>query len=274
MQRLSRLLQHAVQLRQARLFFLVRHLAGHHGRRRPLARRIFEAEGPIIPCLAHQLQRVLKLLPRLAGESNDQIRRQGDIRAGRPQAPHQLQILRRAIAPVHAPEDLIIAGLHRQMQMVAQLRQAAKGLDQLVGEILGVARHKTDTLQPLDRVDLLQQPGKGYRLLQSTTVAVHILPQQGDFLDPLVHQLPDLRKDLGAVAAALPAPHIGHNAVGAVVVAAIHNRYPGGAALYPGGRHMLHDHAFAVGNIHHRMGALRGPGQQLREAVHPMSAEY
>ena len=155
------------------------------------------------------------------------------------------------------------------------------GFEQLFRGVLGVAGHEADEKIPRNVVDHADQIGEVHAAVQILAVGIHVLPQQGDVLIALIHQLPGLSEDVLRQAGALPAPHIGHNAVGAEVVAAVHDGKPRlylpvpaegdalghGAGAVPGseytlvsGHHLLHKLREtpklmgAEDQIHHRVG--------------------
>jgi len=59
-------------------------------------------------------------------------------------------------------------------------------------------------------------------------IGIHVLTQQGDFPHIVGGKLVQLRQNLCWIAGNLPSPHVGNDAVGAVVVAAVHDGYKGG----------------------------------------------
>ena len=75
-----------------------------------------------------------------------------------------------------------------------------------------IAGHGAQQVEQVGEIDLLLQP---------LTVAVHVLPQQGDLLIARFHKVAELGKDIAGLAALLAAADIGHDAVGAEVIAAV-----------------------------------------------------
>ena len=72
-------------------------------------------------------------------------------------------------------------------------------------------------------------------------VRIDVLTQQGDLLVASLHQLTHLADNVLLGAAPLPASAVGHDAVGAEIVTAVHDRYPGAVArLAADGRTLGH----------------------------------
>ena len=172
---------------------------------------------------------------------------------------------------VHLLQHSVAAGLHRQVDMLAQVRLCGDGVDQLMAGILGVASHKANLIIAGHRAEHVQQVGKIDLFVQPLAVAVDILTQQGDLLIALRHQLLKLRQNGGGFAAALPPAHIGHDAVGAEVIAAVHNGQPRAEARIAADGHFL-DHGVALGRgFQIALAAahtLRQHGGQTVDAVH------
>ena len=104
------------------------------------------------------------------------------------------------------------------------VRRGRHNVDQLVACVLGVAGHKAQDKIALDLVKLGKQIGK--IVVLALGVGVDVLPKQRNILVALCHQLANLGNDLLLISAALSAAHIGHDAIGAEIVAAVHNGHP------------------------------------------------
>ena len=152
------------------------------------------------------------------------------------------------VAAVHAAQTLVVARLHRQMQMGHQMLKLAVGRDQLVGQILGMARHEADArnLQP---VEAIEQIGE---LRAAAAIGVDVLSQQRDLLHARVPQAQRLLEHGLRLAGALPAADIGHDAVGAEVVAAVHDVHEGAEAALARLGQTLDDLAVGLNHLHHR----------------------
>ena len=158
--------------------------------------------------------------------------------------------------------------------MPAQLRLGGNGVDQLVAGILGVAGHKADVVIAGHSAQQIEQVGEIDLFLQPLAVAVHVLPQQGDLLIARLHKAAELRKDIAGLAALLAAADVGHDAVGAEVIAAVHDGQPcAELALAPDGD-VLHDDRTLCGVQQHPLMLLQLLGNQLRQSVDAVHAEH
>ena len=160
------------------------------------------------------------------------------------------------------------------MQVLAQLRLSGNGVDQLVAGILGVAGHKADVVIAGHRAQQVEQIGKVHLFFQTLAVAVDVLSQQCDLLIACLHKTAELGKDITGLAALFAAAHIRHDAVGAEVVAAVHDGQPcAELALTPDGD-ILHDDR-ALGGLHqHTLMLLQLLGNELRQGVDAVHAEH
>ena len=139
---------------------------------------------------------------------------------------------------------------------------------------LGCEVVETDARQPLHRGDPFQKPGEGTQAFL-VAVAVDVLAQQGHFAHPVGHQGTDLVHDALRPPAGLSAPHIGHHAVGTVVVAALHD---GDKTRH----RILHhrstgpvdlDKAVGHDHVHQRPFAGLDPSHQAWQPAHGLGAE-
>lgn len=96
-----------------------------------------------------------------------------------------------------------------------------------------MAGHIPDPFHPRDGIHPAQEGGKGILLSPVLPIRIHILSQEGEFTVAQFHRLPDLFTDGLGAAAPFPSPDIGHDTVGAEVVAAIHDGHPGRIAALP-----------------------------------------
>ena len=105
-------------------------------------------------------------------------------------------------------------------------------------------------------------------------VAVDVLTQQRDVLVPGGDQLPRLGDHVVKAARALASAHIGHDAVGAEVVAAVHDAQPG--LHVPGAAHgqTLRHHALARRGVEHALAGVPRALIKLGEAPKLVRAEH
>jgi hypothetical protein len=80
---------------------------------------------------------------------------------------------------------------------------------------------KTDALDAFNGMDFLEEGREG----DSASIGIDILAEEKNFLYPARCMQPDLVENACMVPADLPTPHIGYDAVGAVIVAALHDVY-------------------------------------------------
>ena len=109
------------------------------------------------------------------------------------------------------------------MQMLAEFVQAAEAVDQLIGEILRMGGGEADPCDPLDGIDLTQQLGKGDFPRILLPVGVDVLTDQGDLPHPRGRKFPHFGENFAARPADLPTAHMGDDAIGAEIVAALHD---------------------------------------------------
>ena len=159
--------------------------------------------------------------------------------------------------------------------MVADALFGGDDVDELAAGILGVAGHEAKVIVPRHLAEHGQQVGEVHPGFQALAVAVHVLAQQGDLFVTRLHQLAALRQNVLGAAAALSAAHIGHDAVGAEIVAAVHDGQPGPEVRIAADGHLFHDvrplhrglqkALFAAGELLH---------QQLGQGVDGVHAEH
>ena len=95
----------------------------HRRSRRAGTRAVLEGIGLSKTDLLDEPQRHGEILIGLAGEADDEVRRQGDVRLRRTQPIDQAAVVVGAVLAVHQREDAIRPRLHRQMQERHQVRR-------------------------------------------------------------------------------------------------------------------------------------------------------
>ena len=160
------------------------------------------------------------------------------------------------------------------MELPGRVGAGGHGFKELLPRVLGVTGHEADKIVPWDFVNLLQEIREIHGLVQVLAVGVDVLAQEGDLLVPRLRQGPDLGKDILHLPAPFPPPDIGHDTVGAEVVAPVHNGNPCLDAALPHHRQSLGDGAPLIGNGEYPL--FRPPGfvQQLRKLPQGLRAEY
>ena len=183
------------------------------------------------PGLFQQIHGLCEILGRFPGKADDDIRGNADIRTSPPQAGHPFEVLVPSIAAPHGGQDAIGAGLHRQVDMIAELGQITEAIDEFIGQILGMGGDETHPLQPGDVFDPAQQFGERDLPRFFTTVGIDVLTNEGNFAHTLFDQLHYLGQNFAVGAADLAAAHVGHDAVAAEIVATLNDRDETGDAV-------------------------------------------
>ena len=144
------------------------------------------------------------------------------------------------------------------------------GVDEIVAEVLGMGGHEADALHA-QRIQPAKQTGEG--IARARAVAVDILPKQHDFLHAALQKALGLAQDVVRAAGALAPAHIGHDAVGAEVVAAVHDGDIGMPGVEPLDRQVLGDEVFLVCHADHADLLRKQRKEQRRQAVQVVRAE-
>ena len=159
------------------------------------------------------------------------------------------------------------------MQVLAQLGLGSNGVDELMAGILGVAGHKPDVVVSGHGAQQVQQVGEVDLFFQTFAVAVDVLSQKGDLLVASFHQPPELCQNVPGFAAFFPSPDIGHDAVCAEVIAAIHDGQPGTELTFPPDGDILHDDRTLCRVQQHPLVLLEFLGNELGQGVDPVHAK-
>ncbi len=171
--------------------------------------------------LADEVKRVFEILVGLAREADDEITGQGDIRTRCLDAGDQFDIGAAAVLAVHGAQDLVRAGLHRQMQIGHQFRQIAVRLNEVVAHVVRVRGRVAQAVYAVDfgqGVHQLCQRRLGACI--HAVIGVDVLTQKRDFAYALGGQGARLVEYRSHGAGPLGAARIGHDAEGAKLVAA------------------------------------------------------
>ena len=180
----------------------------------------------VIAYLSQKLHQLLEVLLGFPRKAYNQVCSQAGLRHSRPDFPHQLPIALHRIYPVHGLENPVAAVLHRQMEMLADMAAVLDDLNHLIAQILGMGGHIANPFYALHLVHHSQKLRKA-GLAVVLAVGVHILPKQGNLPEALGCRFLYLFHDILRQAAPLPAPYIRYDAVGAEIVAAVHDGNPG-----------------------------------------------
>ena len=176
--------------------------------------------------------------------------------------------------PVHGLQHPVVPRLEGQVEHRGHFFAPGHGLKELLGSVLGVGGHKPDEEVSGDRVYLLQQVGEVHGLVQILAVGIHVLPQQGDVLVAVPDQLLHLPEDVLQLPGALPAPDVGDDAVGAEVVAPVHDGHPGLHLVLAHHRDALGNGAGLVGDLEDASPAGEQGVDKLGELPQHVGAEH
>ncbi len=226
---------------------------------------INEGKGRIVLHLLHQRQGVLKLGFRLSRERHNNVRGNANARHGSTQLIQTIQVVGTVVMPVHLLQDFIIAGLYRQVKLRQHMLAGTHGFNQLIRQILGVGRHETDPLNAYI-IQSVQELGEGCPFCQSLAVGINILPQKHDLFHAPCLQCFRLTQDGIHVPAPLPSPHIRHHAVGAEIIAPVHDGDIGRILTETLHRHIFRHHVLLI-HFHHRMILRQCLVEHLRHTV-------
>ncbi len=147
-------------------------------------------------------------------------------------------------------------------------------VEELGRRVLGLAGHEAHPVVAVDPVDLREEIGKIIACAEILAVAVDVLAEQRDLLITCRDQLAHLAHDLLRLAAALAATDVGHDAVRAEVVAAVHDAHPCAHAADAVDGDILRDAARLI--VDGKDAAALGVGavQKLGEAPLGLRAEH
>ena len=135
-----------------------------------------------------------------------------------------------------------------------------------------MARHKADARDAALR-RTMQHLGKAGLAVEVAAVAVDVLSQQRDLHHALFGELSELSADVFQRATLLATAHVGHDAVGAEVVAAGHDGHPGAPGASAGCRQVAGKAVVGLDGLDHRGARLQALLQQLHQMAQVVGAE-
>ena len=163
------------------------------------------------------------MLLGLAGEADDHVRRQAHAWDALADLGYQSAVLIHGVASDHALEDGIVARLDRDLNVLADFREAGHSLNDSLLHVGGMRGQEADAPQALDSVDSGQEVGQIGLARQVVAIGVHVLTQQGYLSRPAFHQAFHLFDNLVHRSASLPPSPQPDDAVGAEVIAALND---------------------------------------------------
>ena len=113
------------------------------------------------------------------------------------------------------------------MEVFADVLTFCNSLDNLLAHITRVAGHIMNTLNAGNNIHTAQQLSESVLVAKILAVGIYVLAQQSKFLVAIFNRCLNLGNNIIDAAAALASAYIRHDAVGAEIIAAIHNWNPG-----------------------------------------------
>src|SRR6185437_6972000 len=207
----------------AALLFLV-NCVRHIERKGVGARGILEGKDAVEFGLVEKRNRLLEAGGGLAGEADDHVRGDAD---GAPRGfdpGNFLEVLVARVGAAHGAKHVGGTGLHRQVNVLAKLRNGVNRLDDLAMEIVGMRGGEADAANAGNGRNRAQERDKIEARGRGIAVGIHRLPQQLNFGVAGFGEAARVRQHRGARAAAFRAAGARHNAIGAGVIASFDDR--------------------------------------------------
>ena len=151
------------------------------------------------------------------------------------------------------------------MELLADLGVFCNGVKELAAGVLGVRGHEAQAEFARKLRNLRHEVGKVHAAGQILAIRIDVLAQQGDLLVARGDQPAALLQHVLRAAAALTAAHVGHDAVGAEIVAAVHHGHPCLERVRPCDGDMLGDGAGGILRGKNALACRQHVQQQLRE---------
>ena len=232
-----------------------------------------EGEQGVVVDLLDQADGLLELLLGLTGEADNDVGSQNQIGHDGLGVGHLLQVGLPVIVAVHGLQHTGRAGLEGQVQLLGDLGILCHGVEELLGSVSGMAGHEADEEIAGELGNRGQQIGKIEALAQILAVGVDVLAQQGDLTGAVFDELAALGQDVLHLAAALTAADVGDDAVGAEIVAAVHDGHPALQGVVTDLGNALGNGAGLVLNIELALLAAQDVPQDLGELPQVMGGE-
>src|SRR5581483_6981339 len=190
-------------------------------------------------------QRLLEILLRLAGEADDQIGADAHVRFYAAQFFNDAEKPFARVTAMHQLQHAVAPALHRDMRALAQLRQPRVGFDEVVAVTFRMRRSEPDAFKAFDLMDGFEQlnergfltggwkvVGTGRReclpYIPAPAITRHDLPEERDLLHAARYEFAAFGDDVGNRATPFLATRVGHDAEGAILVAALHDAHERG----------------------------------------------
>ena len=139
----------------------------------------------------------------LARKADDDVGGDGRVRHRGAHPVDDVEVAGLPVGPAHRAQHRIRAGLHRHVQLRADVRGLGHRRDHVVGEVARVRAGEPDPVQPVDPAAGPQQLAEGQRVAERAAVGVDVLAEQGDLGDALGDQGLDLGQHVAGPAVGL-----------------------------------------------------------------------
>ncbi len=196
---------------------------------------VFEDEAVFEAAVTDELHAFFEAVFGFAAEADNEVTGDGTVGHKFADSVHHFAVFFDGVTAFHAFEDIIAAGLSRDVEVLHDLWQIANGLQQIVGHIPGEIGDKADAFDTGDAVELFEEIGESNEsAVFGVFVAVDCLSKERDFADPLIGQKPGFLEDVCGWTTLFGAACCRDHAVGTELIAADHNADEG---LKRGGPH-------------------------------------
>ena len=223
----------------------------HRRGRRARTLRVEECICRVVAHLTQERKHLREVLIRLPRKTDNEIGRQACVWQCLTHALCTLAVLLHRVDAVHRLENAVAAVLHGKMDVLTDMLPVLDRINQLVTDVLRMRGHKAHAANALHLVHHAHEIGK-IRLFVVFAVRVHILSEQRHLGIALRDRTAHLRHDLLRRTAALTSAHIGYDAVGTVVVAAIHDGHPRRELAAACNGQILRNRLVCERHVHHR----------------------
>ena len=170
---------------------------------------------------------MLEVFLGLAGKADNDIRRDTNAGFGGAELGDDAEKFFARVAAVHQLEQPVAAALQRNVRALAQLRQARVSFHQIVAITFRMRRGEADAFQSINRVNGIEQLDKSGFAIKQRIIALaearDNLAEQSDFPHTARDEFAAFGDDIVNRATAFFAARAGHDAEGAVLIAALHD---------------------------------------------------
>ena len=207
--------------------FAKAYLIRHFGSGSAAARGVLENESVVE---LHALDRLFGeqvILLRFSREANNDVCRDGEIRAGVAHGIAEGEVLGLLIGAAHELKNTVTTALHGEVDMAAEFGKVGEGAHEILAKTDGVWGGEPDTFETVNFVHGFQKAYKGAASVDGGlifTVTINDLSEKGYFLNPVGNKFTNLSDDVGGGTGAFHSSGRRNNAVGAAHLAALHDR--------------------------------------------------